>query len=399
MMNTLPPPLAPAPPRFHALDAARGIALLLGVVFHGLESLTFAKTFGPAQDTQGSVLLEAAYYSLHVFRMQAFFLLAGFFAHLLYHRRGAGPFVANRTKRLVLPLLLFWPLNYGLVAALWAWSIHRASGLPAAQAFARLPALYRLQGGVPLLHLWFLYYLILLCAGVVLLRPAVARWADPAGGLRRGADGALAWAMGRWWGSPVLALATVGPMLRMASGFGVDTPESTLWPQWPVLALYGLYFGWGWFLHRQPRLLDGLRRFRAASLGLGVAFIGALFVLKLRYDFNDPAVAHWLPPAMNALYAFASMAWVWTFVGYTLTFFSAPHPLVRYLSDSAYWGYLVHLPVVILFQILVAPYGWPWPAKLALILGPSFLVVMLSYRLAVRNTWLGLLLNGRTHRP
>lgn len=70
---------------------------------------------------------------------------------------------------------------------------------------------------------------------------------------------------------------------------------------------------------------------------------------------------------------------------------------VRYLSDASYWCYLIHLPVVVFFQILVAPYGWHWAGKLALILLPGFAVLLLSYHYLVRRTWLGKFLNGRTY--
>lgn len=42
---------APSTARLPALDAARVFALLAGIVFHGMESLTFAKTYSIVEDT------------------------------------------------------------------------------------------------------------------------------------------------------------------------------------------------------------------------------------------------------------------------------------------------------------------------------------------------------------
>ena len=393
------PPLAAGPARVHALDAARGFALLIGIVYHGMESLTANKIYGAAQDTQSSRLLDAAYYVFHVFRMQVFFLMAGYFAHLLYHRQGPRGFVANRAQRLGLPFLIFWPLDYVLVAALWVWGIQRTGGLPVRQAVAQLPATYRLAHGAPLMHLWFLYYLILFCACVAVVRPAASRWPSALHRGRALADRALAAALARWWGGLALAVLAVPAMLAMTDGLGVDTPESSLWPRWAPFALYFLYFALGWLLHRQAHLLDALRQFRAVNLVFSGLLIGLLFGLKILGHRLDAATASRVPAAVNAVYAFASMTTVCAFVGYMLAYFSAPNPRVRYLSDAAYWGYLIHLPIIVFFQLLVAPYGWHWPVKLLLILGPTFSILLLTYRFGVRHTRLGLLLNGRVYAP
>lgn len=91
------------------------------------------------------------------------------------------------------------------------------------------------------------------------------------------------------------------------------------------------------------------------------------------------------------------MTAVFAFIGVILQYFSHPSPRIRYLSDSAYWLYLMHLPVVVFFQILVAPLQIHWLLKMPLIFVPSFAILFLTYHYGVRNTWLGALLNGRKY--
>src|SRR5688572_1531190 len=92
--------------RLHALDAVRAYALLLGVVLHGAAAFLAGFPVPIFLDTpsDGAPIL---YYVIHMFRMSAFFLIAGFFARVLVERRGVKAFVKDRAKRVALPLVLF----------------------------------------------------------------------------------------------------------------------------------------------------------------------------------------------------------------------------------------------------------------------------------------------------
>lgn len=76
-------------------------------------------------------------------------------------------------------------------------------------------------------------------------------------------------------------------------------------------------------------------------------------------------------------------------------FIKNENPYIRYLSDSSYWLYIIHLPLVIELQFLVR--DWPINAflKFLLINITTMILLLTSYHLLVRSTWIGLLLNGR----
>lgn len=83
--------IAPASERLHALDAVRGFALLLGIVLHATLSFVPAPTrIWIIQDTHQSLALGLLFFVIHVFRMTTFFLMAGFFARMSFHRRESG---------------------------------------------------------------------------------------------------------------------------------------------------------------------------------------------------------------------------------------------------------------------------------------------------------------------
>ena len=207
-------------------------------------------------------------------------------------------------------------------------------------------------------------------------------------------DRFFAYSLERQWGSLLVGLFLVIPMLGMRDWFGVDTSASGFIPRMAPFILYGMYFTVGWFIYRQVQLLKNLEKFRSSNLILGSAFIILLIVLNLLLADPSPSNAPVILAMLNTLYAFASITTAFAFIGYMMAYFSSTNPRMRYLSDASYWGYLIHLPILGFFQILVAQYDLFWALKLILIFAPSITLVMVSYRYGVRNTGLGLLLNG-----
>ena len=156
MTNTATSP--PVTERLHALDAVRGFALLLGIVFHACMSFIPSHLpIFPVEDSHRGAAMAVLFFATHVFRMTTFFLIAGFFAHMSFHRRGAAAFVGDRLKRIAIPLLVGWPILFAAIAAVTIWAAIAANGgvPPAghAPAWPRFP-------GFPLTHLWFLYVLL-----------------------------------------------------------------------------------------------------------------------------------------------------------------------------------------------------------------------------------------------
>ena len=100
-----------------------------------------------------------------------------------------------------------------------------------------------------------------------------------------------------------------------------------------------------------------------------------------------------------ALYGFASWCWTIAIIGFAVRHLAGHSPARRYLADASYWIYIVHLPIVIALQTLIAPYQWPWFAKYPLILAVAFAIMLASYQLIVRYSWIGSILNGKKQKP
>jgi hypothetical protein len=71
--------------------------------------------------------------------------------------------------------------------------------------------------------------------------------------------------------------------------------------------------------------------------------------------------------------------------------------LWRYLSDASYWMFIMHMPVVVGLQVALAPLAVPAIIKIPIVLALSVAILVASYDLLVRPTWIGALLNGRRY--
>ncbi len=93
--------------------------------------------------------------------------------------------------------------------------------------------------------------------------------------------------------------------------------------------------------------------------------------------------------------------WLMTFgfIGFFRFFFSGESRLVRFVSDSSYWLYLAHQPLVISLQIILAGWDIPIIIKFPLICLITAVILLLIYRYIVRYSFIGTILNGNKVRP
>lgn len=389
--------------RLDYLDATRAFALVLGVLFHA--SLSFSPYFmgWAVQDISTSTVIPDFVQISHSFRMETFFLLAGFFSYGLLERRGIGKFIPSRALRLGIPLVAGWFILRPLVVSGWIMGAASLRGdydfwVGIRGGFATLKTLP--AGIFTGSHLWFLYYLMLITTVAIVVRVVVEFFkrtsiqTETPAGTTHGVDGAVAWLASSPWALIVLVVPTAGALWFMRF-WGIDTPDQSLRPNFPVLAIYGGCFGLGWLFARQPGTIARFGRLSLTNLTLAIGSGWAMLRLSgVQADAGNP---HYVAAHVGFVASYATL--MWTLIALTLgffqKFFSQPRPLVRYVADSSYWMYLVHLPFVVWLQVAVAEVNAPWWLKLAGVSLATIAIALVTYDLFVRSTFLGALLNGR----
>lgn len=378
-------PPRPALARIHSLDALRAVMMLLGLVLHTALAYVPELSSGewPYQDRQASDWFGWLVSLIHVFRMPAFFAVAGFFASYLVEKRGTGAFLRHRLNRIGVPLVAGWVFLFPLTAVAWIFAASR-SGVPLAPG----PE----SGGVDLMHLWFLYQLLILSAAVAFFRSAFLRfW--PAGAARL-ADIARKLLARRW--AFLVLVGITALTLAPSEAWELET-DGTLLPPLRLLLAYGVFFVFGWLEHGRGGSFGHLRDRCLVRLGGGLFFHALYLAVVVPYLGMAPAEAPFAHGAGMVLLAVSMWLFVLGFLGLFRRWLDAPSPGWRYLSDASYWMYLVHLPLTVALPPLLAGWHAPGLVKFALALSAAFGITFVTYHYGVRSTWVGKRLNGRRY--
>ncbi|MBP3958961.1 acyltransferase family protein [Gemmata sp. G18] len=381
----------PPSTRNAALDNLRVVAMFLGLVTHGVLPYTASGLVGfPVRDQTRHLAADVCYFAVHDFRMQLFFVLAGFGASALAARRGSRELVRNRLARVALPLALAVLV---LCPALHLVFAHHAGARGAKWDAADV-------GGWigPNFHLWFLYYLLMCCVPLLVLSALSAR--IPVRSVRA-FDALTQRVLHSRWKIPCAAALTV-PLLWDMTTWWIDTPKGWA-PEVAVLAYYLGFFLVGATLYRQRDALAGVGRRWALRLAVAnLVVLPAMLKLTVSGNWVEDAVRG-APPAWLAVWKAAAIflggLYTWLMIGGLIGLFqkhfSSAGPRWKYLSGASYWCYLAGFPVQAAFQVLFAPTTIPMITEFLLVNVLTFAVLLTSYELCVRHTWIGLVLNGK----
>jgi glucan biosynthesis protein C len=374
--------------RYHALDALRGTMMLLGIYLHATVAYSRYGSW-PWKDGSTTGVFDLSLGLIHVVRMPVFYCLAGFFAALLLERRGTAGFVRNRMVRILVPFAAGWAVLFPLVAALAtaAMNLEEPGAIPARylQFLSSGEVLHHLDP----MHLWFLEYLLIFYA-VALGAIRIARRLPAAAALversfRRVVTSPL---------GPLILTAMNFPALCFMQEGAVDDPSGFA-PEARILITYLAVFAFGWLLYRN-QAFPCLRRAAVFLVsGLAAALLGFFFIWQSERATGAHAFLWFLASAW--FLGLSMWLFIFGFTGVCLRILERPVSRIRYLSDSSYWLYLVHMPVLLVFQIAVAGTGWPPGVKALVVLGASVPTLLASYHFFVRFTWIGAILNGRRY--
>ena len=368
--------------RYHAFDSVRAVMMLLGIYLHA--TVAYATVGGwPYKQPEQTAALNFTLAVIHIFRMPVFYAMAGFFAALLYDRRGFRAAADNRVRRILIPFIVGWCVIFPIVM-LMAGSAKIGLG-QTLEDFASGRVLERAHP----LHLWFLEYLLLLYGLAIVAGVAIRALAPP--GFCAAANRLFRAAVASYWAPLVFAVPSFFALLPMRFA-GLDDPLGFV-PVPRIVTAYAIPFAFGWLLYVNADLIGALRR--RGWVYAGTALVPIFFYLRW-----VPLPSEWLPlpfPVRCAIHSLALWLLIFATLGLFERYLSRPNRVMRYICDSSYFLYLAHMPVLLVFQLVLLPVVAPPLLKIPVALAATTAVLFAMYHYGVRSTFIGASLNGRRY--
>lgn len=381
--------------RYHYMDNLRAIAMLAGVFFHAaLAYSPLMENLWLAADSNTSVVVDVIAWFSHLFRMPLFFLIAGFFTCYMVQKRGITGLLKNRALRILLPFVIFLPLVYVSFFTSIGWAFNNVQNLtPMLNSIAQLsnnPD--ATQPPLSTTHLWFLYNLVQFYLVYVVLHKT----------------GALESRFAAIFGDTrfvvfVLPLLMIPGLLTQ----GVPSPApEQFYPRLWSFGYFGLFFLVGSQLFKRQGFIDELRPYVPWLLVSSIALYVVLFSNFPTTITFEQAIAsivdgipfsaqHLLQSTLEAVIS-VHMTLVCLVAG--KTWLDRPSRVNRFIADSSYWVYIVHLPVLFWIQFATLDMQAGLLTKFAISSLGTLAFGMVTYVALIRWSPIGWMLNGRKRR-
>jgi hypothetical protein len=372
--------------RIHSLDALRAIMMLLGLVIHS--AITYGEVkYGSSWSLKDPVSVHESndyiVFFVHAFRMQIFFVVAGFFAAMLFYERQPKKMLQNRVKRILFPFLLFVFLLWPTVVFTFDYTSFVFAGDPDAMTKAlSIFSSWAAFSPRTTFHLWFLYYLIFLTGASVFLALIFRKLPTASKFINR--------TFNRIIEKPVLrifAFATLTAFGYVFMGTSSVATSTSFIPDVNTFSYYFIFYMVGWVLFKSKHLLDTFMKLDWASAILGVV------LFSIHFFYGDLVNYGWT----IVLKSIMVWAFIFGFTGLFIRYASGHSSKMRYISDASYWVYLLHLSFTALIPSLIVDWPINSTLKFLTVMIGSGSICFISYHYLVRGTFIGEFLNGRRY--
>lgn len=363
--------------REHHWDFARALYLLLGIPFHA--AVVYSTHFEwSVSSPEASPTLTVFADLLHRFRMPGFFIIAGYFAMMMLARKGPGPWLAGRLKRLGVPLVAASVTILPLQILVSTWS-QVETGAIAPSSFEAALAFRMTHFDEPWIsHLWFLYALIgcSMALAIAVKIVGIRRFDNLVAGL-----GAFA-VKEKWLSFAALALAAaiVAACLPLVTSRGGSAADAAA-----LYLHYAIYFAFGVALRLSLAVKDWYVGIGRGGLAVGLLLAATTLAVPLTV---------WSHAVFIIAGVVAALLITGALAGFAARRFNRPNNVVKSIVDASFTIYLVHHPVIFVLALAFVGIDWPPVAEFSVIVPAAAAISYLIHRGLARSPLLLFLFNG-----
>jgi len=372
--------------RIHSLDSLRAIMMLLGLVLHSAVTYTVSdmgEIWTLKDPVNTHISNDLLVVIIHLFRMPIFFFIAGFFGSLLFYERSPLKMFKNRVSRIVYPFAIFLFILSPLIIITFLYSNYVFAGneaplITTLSWFSN--SLIFIPGET--YHLWFLYYLFLISMVTLVLGLLLKKTPYLTTRVTKGFN----WIIHK----PFLRIFFFS-LLTFILYLLMDVKEvessTSFIPDLKTFLFCFQFYIIGWIFFKSKHLLDRIMQLDWIQTIFGVIITSVIYSLNESLKFE--------------VFVFFKSFSVWLFVfgitGLFIRYGSKHSTVMRYISDSSYWVYLIHLPITLVLPGLIGNWALPATIKFLIVLATTTCLCFISYHYFVRDTFIGVFLNGRKY--
>tara|TARA_Y100000815_G_scaffold260784_1_gene272523 strand:+ start:1846 stop:2949 length:1104 start_codon:yes stop_codon:yes gene_type:complete len=363
--------------------------MILVVLFHAMLPYS-TPDFYPyvLHSTKYHVAIDYIMLPMHCIMMPIFFLLSGYFSHLMFQNKGQIYFIRERAVKLGIPLLigmiLFIPLHFLVYLQTFlphVDNIARHQSKPLSTIIGSVFATDLHNGSIYQIffnpeYLWFIYYLLIYCTISIF----------------------CCWVKQKINLNYVLPQLSIIPLLLISVGLWVIlssfnlpyilTPI-TLTPSMQPLITYGVFYLLGWFYFSQP---DNMLYFKNNYLILTlVASISLSIYAGLMLKYYHTSMINWSYQVTIPITFFLVISMMFithAFIGLFAKFLDFYHFILAYLARISYWTYLIKIPFLLILQYFLIKTTIPIIFQLLLASLGAILLSAVSHQYLIKTTCL-----------
>ncbi len=373
--------------RRYDLDWLRVGAILAVFIFHS--SRFFDTDFWHVKNPTTYFAVQVWITFLGNWLMPLMFAISGASLFYALGSGGAGKFVEDKVRRLLVPLVVGVFTAGMLMVYLERVTHYQFSG----SFFDFIPHYFDGWYGYGAgnfawmgLHLWYL--LVLFVYSLLFYR--LFRWlAGPGRGVLKGLGDFLSLPGALYLlGLPVaVLLVTLDPRTDLGQrNFG----------GWPLFD-YMLFLIYGFVVVSHAGAQKRIQQFRWVSLAAGIACIGALFALWANQ--GDPVYGSERYAQVFGIFGFSSWCWILAIFGFGFRHLTESRPGLAYANEAVLPFYILHQTVLLTIGFFVVRWEIPDPLKWLVIAASSFAAIMLAYEYLIRRVNLLRFLFGMKPMP
>ena len=182
-------------------------------------------------------------------------------------------------------------------------------------------------------------------------------------------------------------------LLLVGSPF--PAPDGFL-PQLWAFGFFGLFFAVGYWLFGDDKLLTQCAPYWLWMLIASILLYALYYQLISKHIAIPSAPLDWqlkIPLKLCEAFISAWMTLVCLILG--MRYLNNASRGMRFIADSSYWIYIIHIPVLFFIQYQLMDVKWNWVAKFGVSVSATLAIGVVTYAVLVRWTPIGWMLNGR----